>query len=279
MMRRATGATLVLLFLAGAALAAPATARAGDAGTAGAQDRTSFWEKLRIRGRNEGPAKGRAHLPRVVARTQEGLRASAVGREAEGKAWLDLVDRGQAGAKELNDFAAFLVRRAHFAEAAVYQKAAIDLDPKNASLWVNLAMVDRSLGRTSDVGGACRRALSLDPNHALAHYLLGTAYEEKRNFDRAIAEYRTALLLDPRLGDAAFNPLVAYNEHISLVKMLNYRDRSGSVGLPLVRMTQGPPPASSNAPPAAEEPAPPAGSKPPEKPARAARRPKTPEKR
>ncbi len=245
MKRRAAGATILLL-LAGAALAAPTGARAADPKPApGRSEPASFWEKLRIRGRDKAAEKEAADAPRAVARTQARLRSSAIAREAECKAWLDIVDRGQAGAKEFNDFAAYLVRKAHFAEASVYQKAAIDREPRNASLWVNFAMIERSAGRPASVRGACERALSLDPNHALAHYVLGTVHDENRKFERAIEEYRTALLLDPRLGDASFNPLVADNAHINLVKMLNYRDQAGSVGLPIVTMTPGPPPASS----------------------------------
>jgi len=50
-----------------------------------------------------------------------------------------------------------------------------------------------------------RRAISLDPNNAGAHYALGRAYEDQPNYDEAINEYYSATLLDSRFLEARNN--------------------------------------------------------------------------
>ena len=58
----------------------------------------------------------------------------------------------------------------------------------------------RDLYREGDLDGAIaeyRTALRLDPNNVKAHYNLGNALWTKGDENGAIAEYRTALRLDP----------------------------------------------------------------------------------
>jgi tetratricopeptide (TPR) repeat protein len=47
-----------------------------------------------------------------------------------------------------------------------------------------------------------RRALSLDPQNAEAHYLLGRYYQSFDMKSRALAEFKAALAIDPRLSQA-----------------------------------------------------------------------------
>ncbi len=47
-----------------------------------------------------------------------------------------------------------------------------------------------------------RRALSLDPQNAEAHYLLGRYYQSFDMRSRALAEFKAALAIDPRLVQA-----------------------------------------------------------------------------
>jgi tetratricopeptide (TPR) repeat protein len=44
----------------------------------------------------------------------------------------------------------------------------------------------------------CRKTLEMDPDFAIAHYLLGWVYEQKGMYDEAIAELRTAQTLSGR---------------------------------------------------------------------------------
>ena len=50
-----------------------------------------------------------------------------------------------------------------------------------------------------------QRAISLDPDYAVAHYNLGSAYEDILEFDKAMVEYRAALRADPLLYPATNN--------------------------------------------------------------------------
>jgi Tfp pilus assembly protein PilF len=47
-----------------------------------------------------------------------------------------------------------------------------------------------------------RRALSLDPQSAEVHYLLGRYYQSFDMRSRALAEFKAALAIDPRLSEA-----------------------------------------------------------------------------
>jgi len=53
--------------------------------------------------------------------------------------------------------------------------------------------------------GDYRRAISLDPDNASAHYSLGTVHENFHNYDDAIVEYRSAIALDSRFLEAQNN--------------------------------------------------------------------------
>ena len=54
---------------------------------------------------------------------------------------------------------------------------------------------DRQLNGAID---SFRRAVSLNPDYAEAHYNLATAYEDVQQYDRAIEEYQSVTLLDPK---------------------------------------------------------------------------------
>jgi tetratricopeptide (TPR) repeat protein len=56
-------------------------------------------------------------------------------------------------------------------------------------------------------------AIRLDPRNALAHYNRGNAYYDTRKFQAAIADFTRAIELDPRLALAYFNRARA-QEHL-----------------------------------------------------------------
>jgi tetratricopeptide (TPR) repeat protein len=62
-----------------------------------------------------------------------------------------------------------------------------------------------------------RRAVSLDPDYAIARYNLANAYEDVMEFDKAMAEYQGALLADPKF-------LFAYNNlaRLYLTRRMDY---------------------------------------------------------
>ena len=152
-----------------------------------------------------------------------------------------------------------LGRHGYYDDAVQYQRSALRLDSKNATLWVNLGTLHRAAERTSAARAAYKRAISIDPNNAYAHYDLGTVYESQGDYDAAVDEYSRALILDPRMGDPKFNPQVVSNDRMLVVKLLNYAGQSGSMGLPLLPVTSGlsqPPRPAPASPPAAQPVAP-----------------------
>lgn len=81
-----------------------------------------------------------------------------------------------------------------------FQKA-IELQPMLADAYAGLGMAFVALGRDDDAMGALRRALSFASQNADVHSSLGRTYAiGKGMFHEAIAEYETALRLNP--GDA-----------------------------------------------------------------------------
>jgi tetratricopeptide (TPR) repeat protein len=65
-----------------------------------------------------------------------------------------------------------------------------------------------TLQNIGDLEGAIaeyRTALRLNPNHANAHYNLGVVLQSKRDLEGAIAEYRAALRLNPSHATAHYN--------------------------------------------------------------------------
>jgi tetratricopeptide (TPR) repeat protein len=50
-----------------------------------------------------------------------------------------------------------------------------------------------------------QQAIHLDGSSMVAHYDLGTVYDEQRNSAQAITEYQAALVIDPTFPDALFN--------------------------------------------------------------------------
>jgi superkiller protein 3 len=50
-----------------------------------------------------------------------------------------------------------------------------------------------------------KQAIQLDPNNDVAHFDLGTVYDEQRLEAQAVTEYQMALVIAPNFTDALFN--------------------------------------------------------------------------
>jgi tetratricopeptide (TPR) repeat protein len=173
------------------------------------------------------------------------LREGPIGREPNAVAYLEMIDKGQASAAQVGDFATYLGKRGMIRIAVEFQEYALKLDPQSPTLWLNQGTLQSGLGKHSVAESAYKKALDLDPNNALAHYNLGAVYDLKKDYDAAIEEYRRALVLDPELGDARKNPQVVNNEHLLAVKLQIYQSQTGAFGLPLVQMQKPETPAAA----------------------------------
>jgi TolB-like protein/class 3 adenylate cyclase len=98
------------------------------------------------------------------------------------------------------------------AQARVFFERALALDPGNIEALVGVAIVDVTFGpgfladdraaRLASAEAAATKALSLAPNHARAHVLLGVVQIFTNRGARGIAECERALVLDPNQADA-----------------------------------------------------------------------------
>jgi tetratricopeptide (TPR) repeat protein len=100
----------------------------------------------------------------------------------------------------------------HLTQARGFFERALLIDPRNVGALVGLASVDATLGAyvltdnrsvlLSTAETSAITALSLDPDRALAHRVLGTIYNMTNRSVLGIAECEQALALDRNLADA-----------------------------------------------------------------------------
>ncbi len=171
-----------------------------------------------------------------LAKAMRQLRDGPIGREKNAVAYLDLMDQGRASAAQVNDFAAYLAKRGMPGAALAFQEHALRISRDDATLWLNLGTIRRTLGNLGGAESAFKKSLDIDPNNALAHYNLGAVHDANKDYDAAIEEYRRALVLDPDLGDARKNPQIVNNENLLAVRLQIYQNQAGSLGLPLLQM-------------------------------------------
>jgi tetratricopeptide (TPR) repeat protein len=106
------------------------------------------------------------------------------------------------------------------AQARSYYERALALDPRNIEVLIGMALSDASIAawfmtddrvsRLAMAETAVMRVLSFAPDHAMAHYLLGTVQISSNRAAQGIAECELALSLDRNLAAA--------HGHIGLAK-------------------------------------------------------------
>ncbi len=90
-----------------------------------------------------------------------------------------------------------LARKADYAQAEQEYRAALQIDPDDAELYVSLAYVMIPQQKWDDTVTAARQAIKLDSENDMAHNNLGVALGSKGDLDNAITEFREALRLNP----------------------------------------------------------------------------------
>lgn len=156
-------------------------------------------------------------LPRSLVRQR---RAAVRAQPRSPGAWVDL---GNAYA-----------RAARGDQASRCYQEAIALDAAFAPAWNNLGGMHLRAYRNEEALEAFERALELAPDNALANYNAGIAHDRLGHYAEALDSYQRALELDPDLGLASVNPNIVNNEHLLALKLRLYRDKGGSLALPLV---------------------------------------------
>ena len=88
--------------------------------------------------------------------------------------------------------------------------------PAFARTYSDRGVRQQAAGRVTSAIYSYQRAISLAPDYALAHYNLGSAYEDILQYDKALVEYQTAIQNDPQI-------YFAYN-NLARLYMLQKRD-------------------------------------------------------
>jgi Flp pilus assembly protein TadD len=95
---------------------------------------------------------------------------------------------GEAGV--LNNYGlALTLYDATTAEAAVWLRRAVAMQPNYGDAWMNLGLVLRNLNRTEEAIAHCRTAIRHDPDHAEAHTLLATHLLLRGDLTAGFREY------------------------------------------------------------------------------------------
>ncbi len=133
----------------------------------------------------------------------------------------------------ISEYAAYAAKKAWYEEAIDHYQMALKMEKDNHILWTNLGSVYVRMGKDSSAVSAFKRAINIEPLHAIAHYNLGSIYDENHKYDQAIREYKIALTLDPTLANPSVNPLIVNNTLMTVLNMMLYKEKEGSLSLPL----------------------------------------------
>jgi len=91
--------------------------------------------------------------------------------------------------------------------AAEALRVAVDLDPGNALYWTNLGWSYYLLGFPDRSRQASQKALDLDASQSIAAYNLGLVEVTTGHLEAGLADYSTALRVDPKVDQEAIHDL------------------------------------------------------------------------
>ncbi|CAL1707379.1 unnamed protein product [Somion occarium] len=86
----------------------------------------------------------------------------------------------------------------HFTEAADLYTQAIELNPKDATLWCNRAYTRIKLEEHGYALNDASTAIQLDPKYSKAYYRRATCYLQTLQYKKAIGDFKKVLALEPQ---------------------------------------------------------------------------------
>ena len=99
-----------------------------------------------------------------------------------------------------HQLALVLMEGSQFAEAIRYFTAALALRPDNPGILLNRGSALKMAGELDAAIADLRQSLTLAPQYAMAHAVLGGALADKDRWDEAMVECQEAVALDPKLA-------------------------------------------------------------------------------
>jgi len=118
-----------------------------------------------------------------------------------------------------------------FDAAEKEMKRAVELDPKNATVRLELGNFYLSQNRGQEAKDTFTQLLAQNANDANAHYGLGLALADQENHQTAIEEYKTVARLDPKAAGVNYNLGVSYAKlkmyDDAIAAFLKEREQSG----------------------------------------------------
>lgn len=89
-----------------------------------------------------------------------------------------------------------LLKQNKLSEARILYEQLCKSRRNDIDLWLTLAVINRKMGLLNDADTACKQALSLQHNNALAHHVTGSIQQCLGDINAAISSYKTAINLD-----------------------------------------------------------------------------------
>ena len=99
---------------------------------------------------------------------------------------------------------------------------ALDLDPENAAVHVNLGTLYFHEKKWADAERHYKRAVEVRPDYPLAHFNLGNLYDELGEWNKALERYLDALRLQEDYADAHYNLALLYQSHGEPLKAVRH---------------------------------------------------------
>lgn len=130
-----------------------------------------------------------------------------------------------------DDYGATLARHKRFDEAMTAFERANTISTNNVDVMTHIAMCANDLGDYERTISVCRQVLDLRAS-ARIHIILGTAYGNNGEPDKALQQFDAALLLDPRNTTALRNRVAALwrldRDEETLIAIERYKSAGGA---------------------------------------------------